>query len=223
MMAVFWKDFRAIGGGWRWFWLRLICYPALTLVYGLNNPAVPFPFYWLMIHEAALRLMGWDTAIAVAQLYHREIREQTWGTLLCLPISRRQIAYIKLAGASLALSPGWFWVGILSFYVPTLGCYGATIIDVMFFTSIVILGCHVTVLVSVLFPQFSWTIALLLGVLVAHLELIGTQLVVFNYFPTAFQDERSRLSLIGWFLFLTLLISAGLHKLIAKRLGRLSD
>ena len=176
-----------------------------------------------MIHEASLRLMGWDTAIVLAQLYHREMREQTWGTLLCLPMSRGQIAYSKFAGTSLALLPGWLWVAVLSFYVPILGCYGATTVDVLFFTSIVVLGCHVTVLVSVLFPQFSWTIALLLGVLVAHLELIAAQLVIFNYFPMPFQHERARLLLIGWFLIFTLMISAGLHKLIANRLGRLSD
>ena len=223
VMAVFWKDFRTIGGGWRWFLLRLICYPALTLAYGLSKSAVPFPFHWLMIHEASLRLMGWDTAIVLAQLYHREMSEQTWGTLLCLPMSRGQIAYSKFAGTSLALLPGWLWVAVLSFYVPILGCYGATTVDVLFFTSIVVLGCHVTVLVSVLFPQFSWTIALLLGVLVAHLELIAAQLVIFNYFPMPFQHERARLLLIGWFLIFTLMISAGLHKLIANRLGRLSD
>ena len=151
-------------------------------------------------------------------MFQREVRERTWGSLQLLPHTRSQICYSKLAGAFWALAPGWAWVAFVSSYVASFGGYGATGLDMLFFASIVIVGCHVATFVSVLFPRFTWTVALLLGVVAAQLELEFARSLVFTMgfgLPTG--------SLIASLLLMSVVISAGLHGLIAWRIRSLSD
>ena len=219
-MALFWKDFHLTAGGWRWFVLRLLLYPIITLSYGIIVSATagdPF-LTWAITHELTLRMVGWDTAIVLAQLFQREVREQTWDTLRLLPHSHPTICYSKLAGAFWALSPGWIWMTYASITVASFGSYGATTLDIVFFASIVVVGCHVTTFVSVLFPRFTWTVALLLGVVAAQLELEFARSLVFAMgfgLPTG--------SLIASLLLMSVVISAGLHGLIAWRIRSLGD
>lgn len=218
VMALFWKDFHLTAGGWRWFVLRLVAYPTVSLCYGLSISGVPSLPVWLFTHEVALRMVGWDTAIVLSQLFQREVRERTWGSLQFLPFTRSQICYSKLAGACLALAPGWAWVAFVSVYLARFGNYGSTGLDMLFFASIVVVGCHVATLVSVLFPRFTWTVALLMGVVAAQLELEFARSLVFAMgfgLPTG--------SLIASLLLMSVVISAGLHGLIAWRIRSLGD
>jgi hypothetical protein len=218
LWAVFWKDFSYTAGGWRWFAIRLIVYPVVGTWYveslggGFNRSA------WIALHDTSLRVVGWDTAIVLSQLYQREVREQTWDALRLLPVPQSQVIYSKLAGVLLALSPGWVWAGFVSVNLARPGTYGTSPLDLVFFVSIVCLGCHVATLVSVLFPRFTWTVALMVGVVAATLELeIARSMVIAAGFGIAHK------AVVAGLLIVTIAICVGLHVAITSRIQQLSD
>ena len=95
-------------------------------------------------------------------------------------------------------------MAFVSSYVASFGGYGATGLDMLYFASIVMVGCHVSTLVSVLIPRFTWTVALLLGVAAAQFELARSLVFAMGFgLPTG--------SLITSLLLMSVVISAGLH------------
>ena len=216
--ALFDKDFRLVGGGFGWVALRLFAYPVVGIAYVRTVGAFNDWMTWALIHETALRMIGWDTAITLSQLFQREVREQTWGGLLLLPISRRRLCYSKLAGALAALSPGWAWALYASVRLASFNNSGSSLLDVTYFASIALLGIHVSVLASVLVPRVSWTIPMLLGVAAAHLQLEVSRYLIYSF---AFGGPYDR---VVWVLLIgSLSASAVLHIVTVWRVCRLTE
>ena len=216
--AIFDKDFRLIGGGWSWVALRTVVYPVVGIAYVRTVGAFNDWMTWALIHETALRMVGWDTAITLSQLFQREVRDQTWDGLKLLPISRGKLCYSKLAGALAALSPGWAWALYASFRLARLHNFGSDWLNVTYFASIVLVGVHVAVLVSVLVPRVSWTIPMLLGVAAAHLQLEVSRYLIYSF---AFGGPYGT---PVWILLIASLgLSAVLHGLTAWRICHLAD
>ena len=216
--AVFDKDFRLVGGGFGWVALRMFVYPVVGIAYVRTVGAFNDWMTWALIHETALRMIGWDTAITLSQLFQREVRDQTWDGLKLLPIPRGKLCYSKLAGALAALSPGWIWALYASFRLARLHNYGSDWLDVTYFASIVLVGVHVAVLVSVLVPRISWTIPMLLGVATAHLQLEVSRYLIYSFAFGGPYDGVVRVLLLA-----ACGLSAALHGLIAWRICHLAD
>ena len=216
--AVFDKDFRLTGGGWHWVALRAVVYPVVGIGYVRTVGAFNDWLTWALIHETALRMVGWDTAITLSQLFQREVRDQTWDSLKLLPISRGKLCYSKLAGAMAALSPGWAWALYASFRLARLHNFGSDWLDVAYFASIVLVGVHVAVLVSVLVPRVSWTIPMLLGVVAAHLQLEVSRYLIYSFAVGGPYGTPVWILLIA-----SLGLSAAFHGLTAWRIRHLAD
>ena len=218
LAAIFEKDFRLAGGGWRWVAIRAIVYPLAGFAY---VAAISAPSGWItsaMLHETALRMAGWDTAMVLTQLFQREVREQTWGSLKILPFSICQISYVKLAGALLAVSPGWIWTTYTSIHLASFGFPGAGLLEIVYFANIAIFGCHTAVLASVLIPRVTWTIPMLLGIVAAHL-----QLEFYRNCSFAIGAGIAYHLFVWTMLAVSLCITAFLHFLIVRRIHCLSD
>lgn len=114
-LALAWKDFYFITGGWAGFVVRCLLY---TGVYWLAYAAsYPWAFY------GAAREIRWedvtygyqifmpplfavDCALCASRVFQEEIRHQTLASLLMLPRSMVDICYTKLAGCLVGLLPG---------------------------------------------------------------------------------------------------------------------
>lgn len=114
-VALAWKDFHFIAGGWVGFVTRCFLY---TGVYWLAF-AASYPWYYRQ-YSQDIRwadvtygfqvflppLFAVDCALCASRVFQEEIRNQTLASLLMLPRSIYDICYTKLAGCVVGLIPG---------------------------------------------------------------------------------------------------------------------
>lgn len=202
--AVVWKEFMFLAGGWRGMAVRAVLYPFVGMVFcdGWNLERM---------YEPAIRMLGWDGAILMAQVFSRELREETWDTLRLTPVTLRQLCHYKLAGVALALIPGTIWVLITQRYWPFI--YGSW--EPVFFCSVILFGWHVSALASVFFHRFTWAIAFLIGLVSATVEfqMVGTSFFLRNY-PSL---------TLFWMSIVNLIICILLYSLVGLRIRALSQ
>ena len=202
--AVLWKDFVFLGGGWRGLMIRTVLYPLAGILFcGGWTPE--------MMYEPALRMLGWDGAMLLAQVFHKEFREETWDALQLTPATISQLCYRKLEGVALALIPGFIWV-LLTMTVWRFAFGG---MEHPFYCSLLLLGWHIAVLFSVLFPRFTWVSAFLLGVVSATVEyeLVGSMI---------WSWHSPQWTLFLWLL-LNLIACGSMYVLIRVRIRSLSE
>jgi hypothetical protein len=154
--SIVWKEFMFLTGGWRGMAIRAVLYPLV---------GITFSDGWKLerMYEPAIRMLGWDGAILMAQVFSREFRDETWDTLRLVPLTLRQLCYRKVAGVALALVPGVIWMLITKhhwkFY------FGG--MEHLFYCTLVSLGWHISAFASVMFFRSTWAISFLIGVVSA--------------------------------------------------------
>jgi hypothetical protein len=119
--AILWKDFRQIAGGRKWMWIRVaVCglivgFSVLFLMFlesnGLigGNSVYYFRAMGVFIVVVTLFAAGIDAILLSAQVFQREVKEQTWDTLRTLPMTLRGVCARKVGGTALGLLP---WLGL---------------------------------------------------------------------------------------------------------------
>lgn len=201
--AIVWKDFRFVGGDWRGMKIRTLLYPLAGALLG----------GWSLekFYEPVLRMWGWDGAMLLAQLYHREFREETWDNLRLTPQSVPQLCYSKLAGVALALVPGAIWME----YSRQHWQFAIGGVEHLFYCSMILRGWHMTVLFSVLFHRFTWVVAFLVGIMSATMEFEMVGSIALN---------GGHPETVLWICFMgNLLVCGMIHALIAMRIRWLSQ
>ena len=170
--SIVWKEFIFLTGGWRGMAIRAVLYPLV---------GITFSDGWKLerMYEPGIRMLGWDGAILMAQVFSREFRDETWDTLRLVPLTLRQLCYRKVVGVALALVPGVIWMLITKhhwkFY------FGG--IEHFFFCTLVLFSWCVTAFVSIILYRFTWSIAFLIGLVsaTAELQLVDSFMILRRY------------------------------------------
>lgn len=115
-LALAWKDFNFITGGWPTFWMKAVLYPLTPIaimltanqvasMQGMTPNAISLNdyFYGLMILTCCA--VPIELSILSSRLFHDELRLQTWPSLAMLPSSIFKLCYSKIAGCLLAVLP----------------------------------------------------------------------------------------------------------------------
>lgn len=124
-----WQEFQFQAKGSYGWWLRFLVPPTITItlngVGGIlaymmrqNTGFSPPSNLWQDIFESSLFTLlsitylyaAVEALFVSARLFGNEYREGTWSTLAILPRNLRTIAYSKVLGELIALSPHFFWL-----------------------------------------------------------------------------------------------------------------
>jgi hypothetical protein len=124
--AIRWKDFRQFAGGRRWWVIRggffafiLGFMVVMTFLFWEQSYYRSFERH---VREMGAILMVWAMFVAgveliylSGQVFHRELKDQTWDSLRMLPMSLRALCAWKILGSVLALAPAFaaFGFGML--------------------------------------------------------------------------------------------------------------
>ena len=175
--ALGWKDFRQVGGGFRWILIKIALYGVLFggILY-TNNALYGSDFFEAT--KTAASITAWMTfwlalplelCFLAAKLFRPELNDQTWSTLLSLPKSLPEIAYSKIAGAMLSLIPTVVVLCVCS--SPFIGDLLDEIVKstglmlaIIYAISGVLLGLHLITFFSISIDWAAWPIAIVLGV-----------------------------------------------------------
>lgn len=119
-MAIVWKDFHFIAGGWYGIAIRTALYVGLFLIGVVTHLQMIFERQTSLIltdllmtyrlFVAPIFLM--DCAICLSRPCQDEIRQQTLPTLLLLPYSVWHIVYAKVFGCLIGLTPGLIAISV---------------------------------------------------------------------------------------------------------------
>lgn len=204
--AIAWKEFMFLTGGWRGMAIRVVVYPLVGIIFSDG---------WKLerMYDPAIRTLGWDGAILLAQVFSREFRDETWDTLRLIPLTLGQLCYRKLSGVALALFPGVLWVEITRHYWH-FGVEGFERLEHAFICTIVLLGWHITTVVSVWFFRTTWGIAFLAGLVSAT--------TLFQFVSLAISRSRFRQHPLILYTLLDLVACIVVFQLVRMRIRSLS-
>lgn len=123
--AVIWKDWQLLTGGWKWVVLRTLLFSLILMFcYSLamawwnqrmrNGWGVGD--FWAevgaMLFAWILFFTGIELVYLAAQIFSRELKEQTWDSLRMLPVSLTQLCGWKILGCLAAFLPGLAFLGL---------------------------------------------------------------------------------------------------------------
>jgi hypothetical protein len=122
--AIAWKEFQIACGGMPIIKAKCCLYGLLTLLYCAARSNWELGRIDLVsVGESStelicLVLLPLELTLSSARLFYAEVREQTLGTLVLLPLSIQRIAYGKVAGALVALFPALAGLALAGMMAP---------------------------------------------------------------------------------------------------------
>lgn len=117
-LAITWKEFAVSGGGWRFFWAKLVAYGLLLLVAWLAtarwrwDQLTPERFSEVALWSLLGIILPFELLWMAVRMFEPEVREQTLGTLVILPQSTAPLIWQKWLGGVMSLAPVIFWLAI---------------------------------------------------------------------------------------------------------------
>lgn len=176
--AIGWKDYVQVAGGGRGIVIKLTLYAVITgiiiLVYSLNSyssrqdhmpEVVGGGLAWFIIFI----FLPFELCATAAKLFRPELKDQTWSTLLTLPMSLPEIAYSKLAGAFIGLLPTLCVLALavtpfLTDFLSALSKEPGVILGIGYALTILLLLLHAITYFSVTVSWAATPMAIILGV-----------------------------------------------------------
>lgn len=177
-LAIVWKDFHYLAGGWELLFARCVVYPLLAglaayiMVAGPGTGGGFAGSFGAALVQIMFRIvLPIEMTLIAARLFRSEIKERTWPTLVGLPTTIWRLAIAKVAGGALGLLPALIW-GIIGLLLIPRDAY-ASLTSPEFFGSMMglitmvpylVMFLHLTALFSILFNAWA-------GVLLAWVTL----------------------------------------------------
>jgi hypothetical protein len=227
-LAMIWKDFHFIAGGWSGIVMRCGLYVGLywlafAAMYPWDQPKNSRTVSWRDVTWGfqcfVVPLFAVDTAMCMSRLFQEEIRHQTLQALLMLPRSVSYVVYTKLAGCLVGLIPGMVAVVTAFFFLTESTKSLFEIIDkppYWWIAANMFLVIHLSAMLSTYlrWGAFGLSIALTVG------SMIGTtmaiQILMFNFGPRG--D-----SVFGFLAIPVLFACAACHIVVLLRLPALGE
>ena len=104
-----WKDFHFLAGGRRAILIKLILYPCLGMVIPILTDPTLEVVAWSIWGTCLAGFIVESTFLA-SRIFREEISRQTLSSLVILPWTLPSLAWSKVAGCAIALTPAIFWM-----------------------------------------------------------------------------------------------------------------
>lgn len=216
VLAVGWKDFHAVCGGWLLLALKLVIAVVAAVLLAwlvLSNRYGD----WRHVGKVWLSVgLGWlvvEWGLHLSRLFANEARERTLGTLMALPHSAKAIAYAKLLWSLVAVAPAilLFACGALASPHDFGRMLGEMLSDAdgWFFISCLVIFLHLAAWFSLRFKRFALVAAVAAVILIAII--------------TGFISSMARSSSVSGYAAFALFVASGIiHFRFATTLERMA-